>query len=112
MDLDTEVARYIPALKCPNVLPANSQSPAPAQTAMRVRHLLTHTAGFSYGIDFGYPPSDLQQRYCSLVEGVEFGRVTSLAAFVEELASVPLVFDPGTRYEYGYSTDVLGRVLE
>lgn len=79
---------------------------------MRVRHLLLHTAGFSYGIDFGFPPSDLQRRYMGVVEGVEEGRLRSLAAFVDELAEVPLCFEPGMRYEYGYSTDVLGRVLE
>jgi len=46
------------------------------------------------------------------VEGVERGRIRSLAAFVDAVAKVPLIFEPGERYEYSYCTDVLGRVLE
>jgi len=112
LDLDAPAARYVPSLQRMKVLTADGQAPAPAKKVMTVRHLLTHMAGFSYGADFGYPSNELQKRYAGIVEGVESGRLSSLAAFVDELAAVPLVLEPGTRYEYGYSTDVLGRVME
>lgn len=112
LSVEDPVSKYLPSMRRLRVEPADGKSYTLANGDLRVWHLLTHTAGFSYGIDFNYPPDDLQKRYASVVEGVERGRLRSLAAFVDALAKIPLCFQPGERYEYGYSTDVLGRVME
>ncbi|CAK0842044.1 unnamed protein product [Prorocentrum cordatum] len=50
--------------------------------------------------------------YDGLMKRVQRGRVADLATFCEGLAELPLVAEPGRRYEYSFSTDVLGRVCE
>mmetsp|Transcript_10516 Transcript_10516/g.23896 ORF Transcript_10516/g.23896 Transcript_10516/m.23896 type:complete len:452 (-) Transcript_10516:102-1457(-) len=112
LDLDAEVATYLPSLQKMMVQAEGAQSATPAKTAMLVRHLATHSAGFSYQADFNFPPEDAQRRYRHLVRAVAQGRITRLDRYVDELAKVPLCFEPGQRYEYGHSIDVLGRVLE
>merc|ERR1719487_2638132 len=94
LDLNAAVGAYVPSMRRMRVQPSGSRSSTPAKKVMLVRHLLTHTAGFSYGVDFNYPASELQERYAGLVEGVERGRLRSLASFVDELAKVPLCFEP------------------
>lgn len=113
LSLKDPVGKYIPAMSHPLVMPAGRKKARPARKTMRIWHLLTHTAGYSYGMDFNYPPEQQKHyRYLDLIKGVEEGRTCSLAAWVEEVAKIPLLFEPGTRYEYSHCTDVLGRVLE
>ena len=83
-----------------------------AESEVTLRHLLTHTSGLGYGVDFGQDADPTQVRYESLVNGVHEGRISSLAQFVDELAAVPLLFEPGTKKEYSYAADVMGRVVE
>ena len=75
---------------------------------LRLWHLFTHTAGLTYGGHDAGPVS------AAMVEaGVDFGDPTqTLAATVDRLAQVPLKFQPGACWNYGVSTDVLGRVIE
>jgi CubicO group peptidase (beta-lactamase class C family) len=74
---------------------------------MTVRHLLTHTSGLTYA----------GGRMAPLFEGVRHSGGFVLADFtleemVKDVAAVPLAFHPGEQWHYGYSTDVLGRVVE
>merc|ERR1719433_1283945 len=79
---------------------------------MRMSHLLTHTSGLCYGTGFGDEPKDAtEESYSQLVEDADCGRI-DLAEFTTRLAKIPLRFHPGDKYAYGFSTDVLGRVLE
>ena len=81
----------------------------PVTEPMRIWHLLTHTAGLTYGFHYVHPVDALYRS-----AGFEFGppRDVTLAEAVEKWASMPLVFQPGTEWNYGVSTDVLGRVVE
>ena len=66
-----------------------------------LRHLLTHTSGYSYDIfnpDLG--------RY------VEFASLPSIMTCKNDSLRVPLLFDPGTRWEYGIGIDLAGRIVE
>jgi CubicO group peptidase (beta-lactamase class C family) len=68
--------------------------------------LLRHTAGMTYEF-LGNTP--VQRQYTQLRIG---SRERTLADFTQQLATLPLVFEPGTAFEYSRATDVLGRVIE
>jgi CubicO group peptidase (beta-lactamase class C family) len=76
----------------------------PAEAPINVHHLFTHTSGFTYG-DTGGPIDEVYQ-----TAGVE--KADSLADLVRILATLPLKREPGTMFEYGFSTDILARVVE
>jgi len=76
----------------------------PAEVAITIHHLFTHTSGFSYGDD-EEPIDELYQ-----AAGLE--NAESLADLVKMLAALPLKREPGTMYEYGFSMDILARVVE
>jgi CubicO group peptidase (beta-lactamase class C family) len=78
----------------------------PVQRAITVHDLLRHTSGLTYG-PFG--DSLVQRMYRE--QGLLDGRQTN-AAMVAKLAALPLQCQPGSAFEYGMSTDVLGHVLE
>ncbi|MGE0621371.1 MAG: serine hydrolase domain-containing protein [Pseudomonadales bacterium] len=71
-----------------------------------VRDLMTHTAGFTYGV-FGNTEVDRLYRE----RGILFDQ-PNLQDFVEKLGQVPLQYEPGTRWHYSVSVDVQGRLVE
>ncbi len=78
----------------------------PAHRPMTVHDLMRHTAGFTYG-QFGNSLVQRAYRAAHLIDPQQ-----SNAELVEKLAKLPLSYQPGTTFEYGMSTDVLGRVVE
>jgi len=73
---------------------------------MTVQDLMRHTAGFTYG-QFGNSLVQRAYRAAHL-----FDNHQTNAEMVGKLAQLPLSYQPGTTFEYGMSTDVLGRVIE
>lgn len=71
-----------------------------------IRDLLTHTAGFTYGV-FGNTEVDQRYRESELMSDD-----MSLEDFVGKLGEIPLQYEPGTRWHYSVSIDVLGRLVE
>jgi CubicO group peptidase (beta-lactamase class C family) len=111
--LDDPLSKYIPAFADVRVASEpNEEGGKPALATESLKHpitiedLLRHTSGLTYGF---YGDSPVRKLYASsdLFEG-DFDN----AAFVERLAKLPLAEQPGTRWDYGHSTDVLGRVVE
>jgi CubicO group peptidase (beta-lactamase class C family) len=100
--VEDPVERHLPAFGAMRV------AGRPPAEPMRIRHLLTHTSGLLRGL--GNHP--VEQAYGEV--GIRPGQPGdySLAEFCDRLASTELAFEPGTRFAYGFSTDVLGRVLE
>ena len=86
--------------------PKLERVPLDLASAPTLHDLLRHTAGFTYGI-FGQ--SALKSAY--LAAGVERGNLAN-DAFVKRLATLPLAFPPGTVWEYGRATDVIGALIE
>jgi CubicO group peptidase (beta-lactamase class C family) len=81
----------------------------PAVEPVRVWHLLTHTAGLTYGFHHAHPVDELY-RAAGFEWGVPEG--FDLAACVDAWASMPLVHTPGAEWNYSHATDVLGRLVE
>jgi CubicO group peptidase (beta-lactamase class C family) len=108
IDLADPVEKYIPAFANPVVLTgfADDGQPLtePAQDSIRLIHLVTHTAGLGYAFD--YPKALNVDR-----EQV-MGLSVPMADGLNYLASMPLLFHPGTDWEYGLNIDVLGHVIE
>lgn len=76
------------------------------QPQMNIHHLLTHTAGLSYGWFFDSPVEELYRK------GLNFTRKDSLSDLIEFLASLPLLYQPGTNWRYSMATDVLGYIVQ
>lgn len=88
----------------------NADQPLPTQPLQRlptIEDLLAHKAGFTYGI-FGKTPVDLAY----LKAGMMMNKQLTLADFTQRLATVPLQYQPDTKWHYSVATDVLGRVIE
>ena len=79
----------------------------PVLRASTVHDLLRHTSGLTYGF-FGDTPVKRAYR----AAGVDPDANDSLSAFASRLAALPLHFQPGSTWDYGVSTDLLGRVIE
>ena len=78
----------------------------PAQRSITLQDLMRHTSGFTYGSRGSNPVHALY------LEAKVGSRDDTNADLVTKLAKIPLKYQPGTRWEYGVSTDVLGRVVE
>jgi CubicO group peptidase (beta-lactamase class C family) len=76
----------------------------PAEVAINVHHLLTHTSGFTYG--------DEEDVIDKIYQAAGLEDAESLADLVRGLATLPLKREPGIMFEYGFSTDILARVVE
>ncbi|MCW2665719.1 MAG: hypothetical protein JWN57_681 [Frankiales bacterium] len=79
----------------------------PATEPIRMWHLLSHTAGLTYGFLHSGPVDEMYRN-----AGAEFNPDLDLADACKLWASLPLVFEPGTAWNYSVATDVLGRVIE
>ena len=123
MKLDQPISEFLPEFANMKVLtdPEKSMDAVPAKNQITVRHLLTHTAGLGYSIITKGP---LLQAY--LDNGITPGIVSrfpipgqptstptpDLKTFSERLAKLPLIAEPGTKWSYSISLDLLGRVIE
>ena len=103
LGLDDPVSKYIPEFKDPKVW--SDGAAAPARRGPSVRDLMRHTAGLTYG--GGESPPEKQFREAKILD-----RATSLEAMGQRLGPIPLAYEPGTRWQYSCSVDVLGRVVE
>jgi len=109
--LSDPVSKYLPEFKHPKVLvkPASGEPYSiPATREITIRDLLRHTSGLTYDSN-----ADLGRLYKNANVG------TGLLPYdgtiednVKRLAGIPLLFNPGERWEYSLGVDVLGRLVE
>lgn len=110
--LTDPVSRFIPSFKNLRVFTGGSdQRPVtvPATEPVRIWHLLTHTSGLTYGFHRAHPV-DAMYRAAGFELGLPPGR--TLAEACDVWAGLPLLFQPGSEWNYSVATDVLGRVVE
>ena len=101
------VSKYIPEFANMTVIDETTGAITPAANTMTVQDLLTHESGLIYGI-FD-PQSELGKMYFQA--GSLRSDITALT-LAKKLAALPLRFEPGTKWNYSRSTDVLGAVIE
>ena len=110
--LDDPVSRWIPAFENVRVYAKGSSATfftEPPLEPVKVWHLLSHTSGLTYGF-LNTSVVDALYRNAGFTWGSPPG--ADLEACVAIWATLPLLFQPGTRWGYGVSTDVLGRLVE
>jgi CubicO group peptidase (beta-lactamase class C family) len=110
LKLDDPIERFIPQLANRRVLrpgAASLSETEPASGSITIRHLMSHSSGLSYG--FFDPGTVLFKAYNE--RGVH-NPATTLAQMMDALADLPLVYHPGTSWEYSVATDVLARLVE
>lgn len=124
--LDDDLSKHLPAFKNMSVVmegadgKPNFDRLMPSRCPIRIRHLLTHTSGISCGISSGLDGPKIRSArerswaeiYEPLARKVDRGEVRNLAAWVDEVARLPLFSHPGELYGYGYSYDILGHLVE
>jgi CubicO group peptidase (beta-lactamase class C family) len=111
-ELTDPVSAFIPSFAGAGVYAGGSdlrQVTVPATEPVRIWHLLTHTSGLTYGFHRVHPVDALYR-----AAGFEWAypRGMDLAGACDIWAGLPLLFQPGTEWNYSVSTDVLGRVVE
>jgi CubicO group peptidase (beta-lactamase class C family) len=110
--LQDEVSRYLPAFAEPRVLVGGTVDKpvtVPSREPVRIWHLLTHTAGLSYAFTRSSLLDDL---YAARGADPIADPTVPLPDMVDRWAALPLLFEPGTSWNYSVATDVLGRLVE
>jgi len=111
-DLRDPVSRFVPAFAGARVYQQGTALrpvTVPATEPIRIWHLLTHTAGLTYGFLHRHVVDEMYR-----AAGFEWGypEGLDLAACCERWASLPLLFEPGSEWNYSVASDVLGRIVE
>ena len=110
LGLDDPIEKFIPQLGNRKVLRPGATSlddTEPAKSSITIRQLLSHSSGLSYG--FFDPGTAI---YKALNERGVHNPMTTLADMVDVLAGLPLIYQPGTSWEYSLATDVMSRLVE
>jgi methyl acetate hydrolase len=103
--LDTPISEILPQLRAPQVFEGFDASGKaklrPARRAITLRHLLTHTAGFSYDI-----------WHADLGKYMEQNGIPGVITCQDAALATPLTADPGKRWDYGINMDWAGKAVE
>lgn len=110
--LENPVTRWLPELADLTVWvdgTADAPQTRPLETPLTVHHVLTHTSGLTYGFQYAHPVDELYRRE-------DLGNFSvpdyDLDECLARLGRQPLLFEPGTQWNYSMSTDVCGALVE
>lgn len=105
--LDDPIGNFLPALAAPRVFTGGTGAVpqlVPARRPVTIRHLLTHTSGYAYGLS----PSVVDDLY----RDARLFQARSGDDLVARVAKLPLISQPGEQFYYGVNTDLLGVIVE
>jgi CubicO group peptidase (beta-lactamase class C family) len=105
LDLDDAVSKHIPEFRKVKVYAESGEHDQQAHQ-MTIRDLLRHTSGLTYGF-FGNTAVDKMYKAGNILE-----RESSLRDMINKLSDIPLLNQPGTKWHYSVSTDVLGYLVQ
>lgn len=112
--LDDPIEKYIPSLGNMQVLKAGATAidqTEPANGSILIKHVMSHTAGFSYG--FIEPDSVIDSAYnAGEINPMVPRSEMTLESLCESLGGLPLAYQPGTFWRYSFATDILARLIE
>jgi CubicO group peptidase (beta-lactamase class C family) len=107
--LDDPITRFVPEFANLRVMTGVDADGAPILSdparLVTLRDVMTHTAGFAYGLS-GDDPANRAFREQRILSAPD------LETFIDQVASVPLLFQPGTRWSYSASVDIQGYVIQ
>jgi CubicO group peptidase (beta-lactamase class C family) len=107
--LDDPVTRYVPEFKDLQVMtgvgPDGKMTVEPMKRPPTMRELMSHTAGFGYGLGDTNPVDKLYREKHVL-------RSNGLREMIDRTAQIPLKFQPGTNWEYSSAVDIQGYIVE
>ncbi|QFY59678.1 beta-lactamase family protein [Rhizobium grahamii] len=99
MGLDDPITKWLPDFR--------PRLPNGEEATITIRHLLTHTSGLSYG----FAEEDGPYAKAGISDGIDQPGL-SLAENLKRLAGVPLLFSPGSSWQYSLAMDVIGGIIE
>ncbi len=108
--LDDAVKQWLPAFGKLRVLREGAtrlDDTVPLETDITIRHLLSHQAGFSHGV---FDQGTLI--YSAYADAGVRKPDSTLAQLMDQMATLPLIYQPGTNWQYSMATDVVGRLVE
>jgi CubicO group peptidase (beta-lactamase class C family) len=107
--LDDPITKFIPEFANLKVMNGTDAKGQPTVEDMKrpptMRELMTHTAGFGYGLRTGNPIDDAF-RDQKVLES------SSLQNMIDKIAKIPLLYQPGTRWNYSVAVDIQGYIIE
>ena len=106
LSLYSNIQDFIPSFKHLKVLRPNGELER-LKRPINLADLLTHTSGLSYNFNMGCSVAQFYQQ-----ENILNDPNISLEQMVDQIATIPLAFQPGESWRYSVATDVIGRVLE
>jgi CubicO group peptidase (beta-lactamase class C family) len=117
LGLDQEISEVLPTFAAMRVIAGDDATQTrPAARPILIRHLLTHTAGLSYGINPEGLLPPIYRRHgvepFALARDGWANAPPTLEAFAARLAPLPLSADPGVRMDYSVALDLLGLIIE
>lgn len=114
--LDDPVEKYIPEFADAEILASfndadSTYTSVPSKSKLTIRQLLTHTSGIGYGFLDGDERIKKIYAKAEIIDGFTAEKAL-LSENIKKLADLPLLFEPGSKYKYSESIDVLGYLVE
>ncbi len=111
LDVRDAVSDYLPCFKGIPVWDAEKGT-VPAEREVTIFDLLNMTSGITYPDETTEPGRQMQKIVEDFVARRDAGERVDTQEYMRGIASVPLLFQPGAEWRYGFSADVLGGVIE
>lgn len=111
LDLWDNVSKYIPEFQDCKVMQADGSLVAPKRE-INIWDLLTMTSGLTYPDLDCEPARQMDRLFGRIRQELEAGHPTDTLGYCRQIAAVPLCFQPGEKWRYGLSADILGGIIE